>query len=415
MVPGILLYKKNHNIQTGPAFAGRRLYGAAVILGILCLIFFLLRPLTASADSWEDSGETPGDYHTVTVTVENGSIKGDPYENLATMVVTEKGKYRISLSWLPEGVSVEEFHQYNKDAASGKNVSLKNTPGFLTVLTLIGDDGRVYYSTNAGTITIDTVMNLEPGEYTVRALFAANTSEYEAIAREYLCSEREVAVWTAESGVDTVAKDGTYRMVYDTSIKNERANNTKYQVGLYVGFGVGLVIAAVILCLMAYFSNKENRVGKPKYDERQLLARGKAATYSFFTLLCLIMFLAMADAFGILGDFFNNNTSYFYLAAGMIGISVYAFFCVKNDAYIALNERAGVVTMFLVLIGLYNAFIFCIDLIPGKLLTNGVLSIRTANGIAAACTFFIVAVLLVKKIISSSKKDQDDEEEEDDE
>ena len=422
--------KESRTIRGGSL--SRLLPEVAALLAVVILCGGLFHPFSAEAaegpvEIVEEDGsgrivDEPGidrQNKTVTVTVKNGRFdeQPDPYEidrpgpanyhDLGTMGAGSEGTYHFSLSWLPEGVDHRNYSKYLSALSDPKAKKPENYPGFLTVFVLMDEKGSVVYSTNACCLTIDADIALDPGNYTLRALYAANSEEYEDIAREYLCADRSAERWARESGVDSVTKDGTYRMTYDCSLQyNDFA---KYQAGLYVGVGIGLLGAGIILLLLWYFSSKNHRFEKYKYDERQLLARGKAATAGFFTMLFLILFVVVTDGVGLFRSLLHENLGFFCMIALLGGGLVFAYFCVMEDAYVALNERSGAVMAFIAIIGLVNGAIFSVDLFTGKWFLGGRFSTRSINGLCAIAGLALILFMILKKLRSSGKDEEEDE------
>lgn len=414
----------------------RLLPAMATILAVLILCSGLFRPVSAKAaeasevilaeaagepvevideDGYGYMVDEPGmdrQNKTVTVTVKDGAVSGPESHSLGTSGASHEGTYHFSLSWLPEGVEERNFSKYLSEVSDPKAKKPENYPGFLTVFVLMDEKGSVVYSTNAVCFTIDADITLEPGDYTLMAFYAANASEYEEIAREYLCADRSAERWARESNVDSVTRDGTYRMKYAYTL--QYFDSSKYQAGLYIGVGLGLLFSGLILLMIWIFASKNRRLEKGKYDERQLLARGKAASAAFFTTLVLMLVVGLGDAVGLFRSLLHENLGFFFMAALFGGVIVYAFFCIMEDAYIALNERTGVVIATVSVIGVINAIIFCTDLFTGQWLIGGRLSMKSINGLCALVSLFIILFMILKKVRSSQKDREEDEDEDED-
>lgn len=156
---------------------------------------------------------------------------------------------------------------------------------------------------------------------------------------------------------------------------------------------VTIFVIIVLLVQVLKGIKKQNPSGK-QYDERQLLARGNAYKYAFFTVL--IYFVGI----GVLSVIFEREfaTTYAYGCLGLcIGLIVFVTYSTFQDAYIGIKENMNLSIGSAFLVGICN-------LVPGLLNTNkiiieGVLQ-NTVSQLALGVTFLYVGmILIVKKLI----------------
>ena len=101
-----------------------------------------------------------------------------------------------------------------------------------------------------------------------------------------------------------------------------------YVLGITVGVVVGL--AAFVLSRW-----KKKDAGTCKYDERQIVGRGKAFRAGFYTLLLAGMAEAVAQyTYRLPGEAFLWD-----LGVLLLGIMVYVLTAIHYDAYVGLNDR----------------------------------------------------------------------------
>ena len=112
-----------------------------------------------------------------------------------------------------------------------------------------------------------------------------------------------------------------------------------YYISMFLG---GLIIC--FLCVMLA-RQVHSDGGKAKYDERQILARGKGYKYAFYAAV-FVSFLPIA---------IPDNIVHFlgiiiYFAPLFVGIMVYISYCIWNDAYLEINLNIKSWIMYIVLI-----------------------------------------------------------------
>lgn len=106
--------------------------------------------------------------------------------------------------------------------------------------------------------------------------------------------------------------------------------NVSYFYGVVVGILVVVVIALVLR------KNMDKGKEKPQYDERQLLARGRAYMWAFWSLLCYVALL------GIAGEemrIVQENILAFLMIGVCISCSVFGIYSVWNDAYVQVGRN----------------------------------------------------------------------------
>lgn len=165
-------------------------------------------------------------------------------------------------------------------------------------------------------------------------------------------------------------------------------HSVSYVVGMICGLAAGFLAVAVFAWLIRKLGGKFGSFKcnqQDQYDERQLLARGKAYKAGFFI---LIIYVTIA---GILADLCGIRL---LLSFGGIWIGVcfaifcFAAVCIWEDAYMSLQENVKGINMMFLAVGLLN-------------LINGIMTIRDKtpfienDSISYHYTNLIVAILFL--------------------
>ncbi len=137
-----------------------------------------------------------------------------------------------------------------------------------------------------------------------------------------------------------------------------------------IGFAVGIMMVAVISTIVAKIA-KKNGAGKGKYDERQQIARGKAYTMAYATLLIYLTAWMILHALEI--PFFATSLSVF--AGALLSIAVFVGYSIFSDAYFKASESPKVWIGIICAVGVINLGIGVLRLIreatlQGKLYEN---------------------------------------------
>ena len=130
---------------------------------------------------------------------------------------------------------------------------------------------------------------------------------------------------------------------------------------------------------------------KPKYDERQKEARGKAYQIAFCTMFCYLLVWGGLAAGGVVWW----NTAFGALLAAVLGATAFAAVCILRGAYAAVGANKAVIiaAMNITCAGIA---VWSIGGIPeGGLLVNGIASLR-AIGLAytAMCVVLNLCFIL---------------------
>lgn len=153
---------------------------------------------------------------------------------------------------------------------------------------------------------------------------------------------------------------------------------------LIIVMGMALIF---LICVVIAVIKKKKGYLKCNYDERQKAIQGRAYKYGFFAIGIYQLFNgAICADTKPWADVLDMN-----FVGLAIGIFVYAFYAIWNDAYASVNENLkSRVWMFAIITSIYAiTFIFCI------LLNKPIEIIQLAGGIL----FFAITIVSVVKLI----------------
>lgn len=163
----------------------------------------------------------------------------------------------------------------------------------------------------------------------------------------------------------------------------------EYALGLTTG-----IICALIILVIVWKINK--KLMKGKFDERQELVRGRGYKYACFTLLIMLALDLLAEAYDFFdASVFTREIAIFFMI--IIGVMVYAVYCIKNDSYfgIGTDTRTYRVVMWILIVSqLIKAAIGFIE----GVLVNGKLDFGTFSSLLFVAAFMVImAALYVRK------------------
>lgn len=180
--------------------------------------------------------------------------------------------------------------------------------------------------------------------------------------------------------------------------------STSYAAGL----AFGIVTALIIFVVIWKFSKKAM---KGQFDERQELVRGRGYKYACFTLLGLITVDLLAESFGWFETLpFTRELALFAII--LIGVMVYALYCIKNDSYfgVGTDTRTYRAVMWVVIVS--NAISAFSNLRDGAMV-DGKLEFGRCASLLFVISFVIIMIALYVKKIRADREESDEEADED--
>ena len=157
------------------------------------------------------------------------------------------------------------------------------------------------------------------------------------------------------------------------------------KISYYIGVVVGFLLV-VGFGLLVRFVFKTKHV-KPEYDERQMMARGKAYKVGFFTLLIYGAICTVLQAIGL-----HWCEGLLRETIGIvIGVGAFAVVAILNDAYIGFNENNRYTIGVMSLIGLLNLGSAIIGIITDGLWKDGKVTTTIVN-LLISLLFFVILI-----------------------
>lgn len=186
----------------------------------------------------------------------------------------------------------------------------------------------------------------------------------------------------------------------------------KKSAAYLMGLLCGIIFCVLFLALLKWVAGRlggriELKCREHAYDERQLLARGKAYRAAFLT---LVAFLLMAS---LLAEGFELPL--FMSFCGMwigvcLSVAVFAVICIWKDAYMSLYENVRGVILLLSAIGILNIGTGMRAIWEKQpLLENGTISLKYTNLVVGALLCVILAVFCARVLYNKKESEEDEE------
>lgn len=178
---------------------------------------------------------------------------------------------------------------------------------------------------------------------------------------------------------------------------------TDYDAGYFIGILFGVITAGAAVAIYLWFTRKD-RAEKCKYDERQILVRGKGYQYAFSTLLVYNMLYV------VIGNYIEliAARSVILFFGIILSAVVYASYAIWNEGYFPFNDKPkSWIGIFLAMavLSIVNGLR---DISYYGLWKNGVISDHIIGCMAGGCILFVLAVLFAKRYCK--KREGQDEE-----
>lgn len=294
------------------------------------------------------------------VLVENGVAQPEQIEK--KLVIDKAGQYSLDAEWEA------------------------GTPGLITGCTITDEKGEIVIRFTAESMYMTSgYMELETGEYTLTLDFITSQEKW-----NQFCEVEDGDV-NAEENYQ-FAQNGQWDMEYRFNLEREES-------AMHTGVVLGMIFGLILVALIVTLAKKGDDV-QYKFDERQELARGRGFKYAFFTMLISNLFifgLKMAEVLTFAG------TEVVLVFTSVLGISVYACYCIWNDAYFALNENRKVIIIVMVVGGILNLILGIWAILDGSAWKDGQLTFRCLNLICGIMLLVVGAAIILKKVLKDGK------------
>lgn len=124
------------------------------------------------------------------------------------------------------------------------------------------------------------------------------------------------------------------------------------------------------------------------YDERQILARGRAFMWGFFSLMICLMVYGLTDM--LIEPWCDTLTG--CIICICVSLIVFAVICIRQDAFAGIGQKRKRNLTVLLVLTAANLFFGVSHIIDGDLLRDGVLSFRSVSLIVGATTGLVLLV-----------------------
>ncbi len=163
-----------------------------------------------------------------------------------------------------------------------------------------------------------------------------------------------------------------------------------------LGFLCGLLAVAVIGLLLRFIFRKKPGFFGNKYDERQMAVQGVGYKYGFYALLIALVLGGVIENFA--GRQLMTLMS-FAVVCLWVGLTVFIAYCIRFDAYIAINAKRKPLLIAFVIAAVINLFLFAINVSrDGLTNADGILNDCFGNLVTGAALLILCIVLVIREI-----------------
>ena len=169
-----------------------------------------------------------------------------------------------------------------------------------------------------------------------------------------------------------------------------------------------IVPVALLVFFIGWVSRKSNRA-TPKYDERQVAARGEAFKAGFFTFVICNALIAIMEGLELQ---WAESTAIEVLLTVFIAIGVFAVTAIRKDAYFGFNENIRSSVILLSIIAGMNLITGIMRIVDGEdaLLENGRIGSGILNFAVTAVFICILAALVLHRKAQAAASDGESDE-----
>lgn len=329
-------------------------------IALITLLIFIFAPKYTYEVEFEED-----------IVVEDGRAREDQRELTYVIVIPKDGLYVTRAKW---EISPE---------------------GMLMGCSIRDEEGNDFNTFSAYWIDMSSgAMEMKAGKYTMTLTPLTSVEGWQEYFAGFDTSDWDEGVEEGELPDTQFATDGVFH--FDFDFKLEKQRNMLLLICV-----LGVVIGLLLAVLLIVFSHTDHGL-TGNYDERQELQRGKGGKYGLFSMLffnCLIFILEQG------GIHLPMSGGYAAMLSAMLGVGVYATYCIWKDAYLALNQKAGRFIAIFLGIGIMNLIMGIDAFVEGVAIQNNQLTLRSMNLVCALFILFICGVLVLKKLC----KDREEE------
>ena len=166
---------------------------------------------------------------------------------------------------------------------------------------------------------------------------------------------------------------------------------------------IGLIFGLFLTAVLFLAIHTDGKL-MGKYDEKQILARGRSYTYAFYTLVASNMILMVLYAMNVQLPFEPYIAVFIALLPSGF---VQGFFSVWNDADVGLNSKRKTMLKTYIIIGAANLLITVLFIAMGRMYVDGQFTIAIVSLLCGFMMFFMVAVTCIRNRIRAKEEEED--------
>lgn len=328
---------------------------AAVLIGMIAL-------MCMPRDNYMVDMET-------NIIVKDGVAQSEPMEYV--MVLPKSGEYVMYVDWKIDSV------------------------GMLMGCSIRDENGKDINTFTAHWITMQShPMELPAGKYTMTLTPLTNSEQWREYYANVDTSDWDVPPEESEPGMELLA-DGEFHL--DFEFKLER-NAHLQALAVFIGTVLGALLVVILLAV-----STSGDTMKQNYDERQELLQGRGAKYAFYTMMIVNGALSLLEAAEAI--VLPMSTGLGLMLSTLVGVGVFAVYCIWKEAYFALNQKSKVVVVMLVIGGWINLWVGISAFRAGLAVYNNQLTVRSMNLFCGILMLIICAALILKKFCKDREED----------
>lgn len=159
------------------------------------------------------------------------------------------------------------------------------------------------------------------------------------------------------------------------------------------GIVFGIIFAVLFLVIIILLRKAQGKEGFDKFDERQIVARGKAFQFGFFALMiviCIDACLKMVDM-----AFYEDPLGEF--AAIFIALIVFAAQSIRYDAFKGYNKNGRSLIIIYVVVTISQLFNTISEINSGSLVADGKLTLSCISPICLVTFASVLLMVLIKQ------------------
>ncbi len=270
------------------------------------------------------------------------------------------------------------------------------TPGMLYGLWIEDEEKNILFYYTGDQIDVESMaLKLEAGEYRMHVDYMTEEKQVEKFLEkmeeesQFAEKDGQVVKFNEENSFQFGdLEDGEWSIHYHVVIWDVHRSPVTY--GLIIGLVIGLLLVVIMLAI-----TKTNDKIKCDFDERHEMIRGKGFKYAFFTMVIGNGLFAILHTLEI--SLFADMLVAMTFSI-LLGVMVFACYCIWNDGYFALNENKTMLMILFAFIGVFNIVLGATSFAQGVAFVDGRLTIRSLNLFCGILMLIIFVTILCKHI-----------------